>query len=112
MKDSTIRFSTFPRTEPPPGFVEDVVGIFRQHEGEISTETNAKGLKSDEVLTALGTDLAGLGFQSRPLVSPTALPIPILHGYLVALSALHLLYPAHNVRVLVQGNLTALGQYS
>ncbi len=63
MKTSTIRFSTFPRTEPPPGFVEDVVAVFRQHEGEIATETNAKGLKSDDVLAVLGPDLASLGFQ-------------------------------------------------
>jgi hypothetical protein len=27
MSDSTIRFSTFPRTESPPGFVEDVVDV-------------------------------------------------------------------------------------
>lgn len=46
MSISTIRFSTFPRTEPPPGFVEDVVTVFRQHENEIATETNGKGLKS------------------------------------------------------------------
>ncbi len=47
---STIRFSTFPRTEPPPGFVEDVVGVFRRHEEEISTEGKDKGLKSDDVI--------------------------------------------------------------
>ncbi len=63
MKTSTIRFSTFPRTEPPPGFVEDVVAVFRQHESEIATETKDKGLKSDEVLAVLGPDLADLGFQ-------------------------------------------------
>ncbi len=50
MTASTVRFSTFPRTEPPPGFVEDVVGMFRQHEGEIATEIRDKGLKSDDVL--------------------------------------------------------------
>ena len=63
MKPSTVRYSTFPRTEPPPGFVEDVVAVFRQHEGAIATETNAKGLKSDDVLAVLASDLAGLGFQ-------------------------------------------------
>ncbi len=63
MKTSTIRFCTFPRTEPPPAFVEDVVGVFRQHEGEIATETNDKSLKSDDVLAVLGPDLADLGFQ-------------------------------------------------
>jgi hypothetical protein len=63
MTNSTVRFSTFPRTEPPPGFVEDVVAVFGQREGEITTETNDKGLKSDEVLAVLGPDLASIGFQ-------------------------------------------------
>ena len=63
MKSSTIRFSTFPRTEPPSDFVEDVVAVFRQHESEIATEVNDKGLKSDDVLAVLGPDLATLGFQ-------------------------------------------------
>lgn len=63
MNDTTIRFSTFPRTEPPPAFVEDLVGVFRTHESEIATEINDKGLKSDDVLAVLGPDLAKLGFQ-------------------------------------------------
>ncbi len=63
MTASTIRFSTFPRTEPSPGFVEDVVGVFRKHEQEIATEANEKGLKSDEVLAVLGLNLAEIGFQ-------------------------------------------------
>ena len=60
---STVRFSTFPRTEPPPSFVEDLVAVFRQHEERISTETNDKGLKSDDVLALLGPDLREIGFQ-------------------------------------------------
>jgi hypothetical protein len=36
MSDSTIRFSTFPRTEPPPTFVEDLVSVFRKYEDEIA----------------------------------------------------------------------------
>jgi hypothetical protein len=63
MSDRTIRFSTFPRTEPPPDFVENIVAVFRQHEGEIATEVNERGLKSDNVLAVLGPDLADLGFQ-------------------------------------------------
>ena len=63
MSDSTIRFSTYPRTEPPPGFVDDVMAVFRQHEKEIATEVNDKGLKSDDVLAVLGPDLKTLGFQ-------------------------------------------------
>ncbi len=63
MKSSIVRFSTFPRTEPPPDFVEAVVAVFRKYENEIATEVNDKGLKSDELLTVLGPDLADLGFQ-------------------------------------------------
>lgn len=63
MKSSTIRFSTFPRTEPPPDFVVDLVAVFRRHESRIATEINSKGLKSDEVLAVLGSDLADLGFD-------------------------------------------------
>src|SRR5918994_1037541 len=63
MEKSTVRFSTFPRTEPPPGFVEDVVAVFRQHEKEIATEVNDKGLKSDDVLAVLAPDLTNVGFQ-------------------------------------------------
>ncbi len=63
MKSSTIRFSTFPRTEPPPEFVDDLITVFRNHEDEVATEINDKGLKSDDVLAVLGPDLADLGFQ-------------------------------------------------
>ncbi len=45
MKTNTIRFSTFPRTEPPPAFVEVVIAVFRQHEGEIATEINNEDSK-------------------------------------------------------------------
>ena len=63
MKSSTVRFSTYPRTEPPPHFVGNVVAVFREHEKEIATQTNDKGLKSDDVLALLGPDLAKIGFQ-------------------------------------------------
>lgn len=58
-----IRYQCFPRTEPPPDFVADVVSVFRQYEAHISTTDLAKGLKSDEVLALLATDLAELGFD-------------------------------------------------
>jgi hypothetical protein len=50
VKSSTIRFSTFPRTEPPPYFVEDVVAVFRRHEAGITTVTNDKGLKGEYMI--------------------------------------------------------------
>ena len=60
---SSIRFSTFPRTEPPPSFVENVIAVFRKYEKDIATENNDKGLKSDDVLALLGPDLREIGFQ-------------------------------------------------
>ena len=39
------------------------MAVFRKHEQEISTETNDKGLKSDEVLALLGPELREIGFQ-------------------------------------------------
>lgn len=57
-----IRFSTYPRTEVPPVFVRDLVGVFRAHESKISTVALPKGLTSDEVLAEVSSDLASLGF--------------------------------------------------
>ena len=58
-----IRYSTFPRTEPPPAFAETIVGVFRNHEPAISTEALPKGLTSDQVLAILSGDLISLGFE-------------------------------------------------
>lgn len=63
MVDSTIKFTSFPRTEPPPNFVHDIVAAFRSHESEIATEHLPRHLKSDEVLHILSPDLMALGFQ-------------------------------------------------
>jgi hypothetical protein len=53
----------FPKTEPPPDFVEGIVEVFRRHESQIATLLLAKGLTSDQVLGVLRDDLVGLGFQ-------------------------------------------------
>lgn len=63
MAKSAIRFTSFPRTEPPPPFIADVVPVFRQHERAISTLVLAKGLTSDQVLAELREELVGLGFN-------------------------------------------------
>ena len=63
MSGTTIRYSSFPRTEPPPDFAQELVGVFVDHEDEISTEAGSKSLKSDDVLAVVGPDLEGLGFQ-------------------------------------------------
>jgi len=60
---TSIRYICFPRTEPPPDFAEKVVGIFRDHEKQISTVNHDKGLKSDEVLAIVRDGLVNLGFE-------------------------------------------------
>ena len=56
MKNTTIRFSTFPRTDLRPEFAQDLVRVFVDHEDEIATEAGSKGLKSGDVLAVLGSD--------------------------------------------------------
>ena len=63
MSSSTIRFTSFPLTDPPHHFVHPVVEIFRSHEDEIGTVHLDKGFKSDEVLAFLRNDLVDLGFE-------------------------------------------------
>jgi hypothetical protein len=63
MSRSTVRFATYPRTEPPRPFAEQIVAVFRKHESAISTETLGKGLTSDQVLAAIADDIKGLGVQ-------------------------------------------------
>jgi hypothetical protein len=62
MMHSTIRYSTFPRTEPPPNFTESIVAIFRSEETAIATADLEKGLTSDVVLQRLRPNLMTLGF--------------------------------------------------
>jgi hypothetical protein len=61
--DGAIRFTSFPRTKPPPAFVPRVVRVFQDHEAAISTIKLAKGLTSDPVLAELAGDLRNLGFD-------------------------------------------------
>lgn len=58
-----IRYSTFPRTDSPPAFVQQLIPIFIAHEAEISTVKLAKGLTSDQVLSVTRDDLVSLGFE-------------------------------------------------
>jgi hypothetical protein len=59
---NAARYTSFPRTEPPQPFVEQVVGVFRQHEEQIGTVGLKKGLTSDEALAVLRPGLVALGF--------------------------------------------------
>jgi hypothetical protein len=59
---TSVRFTSFPRTKPPPGFVPSVIDVFKLNEPSISTEALKKGLESDPVLRALASELSALGF--------------------------------------------------
>lgn len=59
----SIRFSTFPRTQLPANFISDIVAAFEHNSDKIDTEQLEKGLKSDDVLAVLRTDLVKLGFE-------------------------------------------------
>jgi len=60
---STIRYSTFPRTERPASFAEAVIAVFQGKEEIIATAGLEKGLTSDAVLQMLRPELMGLGFS-------------------------------------------------
>ena len=60
---SNIRFTSFPRTEPPPHFTPDIVAAFRASEAFICTRTLMKGLTSDTVLAVVRPALQLLGFS-------------------------------------------------
>jgi len=62
MPRSTVRFISYPRTEPPPEFAQPVVEQFRSVESSIATEHLAKGLTSDKVLQFVRPGLQDLGF--------------------------------------------------
>lgn len=59
---SNIRFTSFPRTQPPPEFTQSILQVFRANEPSICTRTLTKGLTSDAVLGRLRGDLCALGF--------------------------------------------------
>jgi hypothetical protein len=59
----TIRFSSFPPTEPPPVFAAELSAVFAKREPECGTSALEKGLTSNQVLTLLRDDLMALGFQ-------------------------------------------------
>lgn len=59
---TSIRFTCFPRTEPPPQYSIKVVDVFKQRESQIATAEKATGLESNEVLELLAEGLIKLGF--------------------------------------------------
>lgn len=69
-----IRFATFPHGRPTPEWADQLVDVFRRHEGEIGSHGTERVLTSHEVLRALASDLEAIGFkiERRKLVDPHA----------------------------------------
>lgn len=63
MSPTTVQYYTYPRTDPPPKFADEIAEVFADHEPTIGTEGTDDGLKSDEVLQVVRNDLEGLGFD-------------------------------------------------
>lgn len=78
---SNIRFSTFPRTEPPAAFTRQIVEVFERHEAAICTLTREKGLTSDAVLRELRSDFVALGFEvERSKTTDDKIRRPVFFG--------------------------------
>lgn len=60
---TAIRFTSFPRTQPSPSFISEIVAAFCDHEPSISTSSLTKGLTSDGVLAILRKRLTTLKFD-------------------------------------------------
>jgi hypothetical protein len=58
-----VRYSSFPRTQPPPAFIPDVVAAFREYDEKINTVALVKGLTSDGVLSVMRDRLIQLNFE-------------------------------------------------
>lgn len=81
IKSTTVRFTSFPSTEPPPHFVPKVIEVFVQHERSLSTLELAKGLTSDQVLKVIGNDLRSTGFLVETGKLRTGkIPRPVFFG--------------------------------
>jgi hypothetical protein len=81
MSASAVRFTSFPLTLPPPGFVPEIIQLFRAHEAEISTTALEKGLESNEVLQVLRDGLRTLGFDvEKSKAKQDLLSRPVFYG--------------------------------
>src|SRR4051812_44792037 len=61
--ETRIRYISFPRTKPSPGFIAQIVNMFRSVEAQVGTIAISKTLTSDEVLAIAKLPLQQLGFQ-------------------------------------------------
>lgn len=62
-----IHHTVFPATRAAPTWVGTLVGVFQNHEEEISSYRTDKRLTSEEVLTLLSSDLTAIGFRIERL---------------------------------------------
>ena len=60
--ESPVRYRSYPRTEPPPPFAEDITAVFRHHADAISFGAAAE-LTAHQILEILREDLEELGFD-------------------------------------------------
>jgi hypothetical protein len=60
---SLIRFRSFPLTERPPEFIEQVVDVFRCHAEEIAPAASKDRFGSNAVLSVLRDHLVRIGFE-------------------------------------------------
>jgi hypothetical protein len=58
-----IRFTSFPRTLPPPKFITNVISAFQSNDARIGLASAEKGFGSDRVLQILADELKLLGFD-------------------------------------------------
>jgi hypothetical protein len=65
MAKTSIRYTSYPRTEPPAAFVASIVEAFRSAEAQIGSEGLVKGLTSDAVLKVLHPQLRGSRISDR-----------------------------------------------
>lgn len=58
-----VKFTSFPKTNPPPEFIHSIVGCFQKNDFAIGAASSQKGFGSDRVLALLADDLAQIGFE-------------------------------------------------
>ena len=63
LNNTSIRFSTFPRTQTPPRFLAHLIEQFQDHADEIGTCHQDNGLRSNDLLAVLRPGLMTLGFE-------------------------------------------------
>lgn len=60
---SEIQHFCYPRSKTPPEYASEIIAAFCTHQEEICTESLKDGLKSDEVLAQLRSELERAGFD-------------------------------------------------